>query len=201
MATSKRLTSIIACLMLVVTIFSCIPFSAMAASTVKSVTHNGKEAGNFSTYIYVKTGSTSKSKKVDLKMTQGELFAKYNRVANYKDEAYGAYEIKIRYWDGNKWVCEKKYDVYNEEDCTVTLKKSNTYYSIQVYHWAVKTVFTSYYNNKEISRTLGWSVGNFKDIKWSTNTTYTATPQKGCTMYNGKPLSQMPDPYLTKFPS
>ncbi len=141
--------------------------SVLAASTTSSKSYTGSSGGGKSHYIYVKTNDTDKSKSVKLTFTKGELKTSDTNDKTWKGlvkskKLYASYEIKISYRSGSTWKQETSYDVYNKDTKTVTLKKSNTYYRIQVYQWRASTTLTSYYNNSI------W--------RYSSNSTYVDNP-------------------------
>lgn len=192
MTATKRITRLGAIFLLVITMISILAPSALAASTTtKPKTTYGTTRGQSSAYIYVKTGSTAASRKVTLNMTKGTM--KYSHLGQYTESSsvYGAYEIKVSYWNGSKWVAEKNYDVYNKPSNKVPLAKKNTYYRIQIYSWNVNTVFKSYGKNDIIPDVhiplLHIYVSQYENIYWSKIPTCTAKPGRGCTMYSSNP--------------
>ncbi len=193
MTATKRITRIGALFLLVVTIITSLMVPALAASTTSSRNCSGDSDGQTWRYVYVKTGDTSNSKKVTLTMTKGKLVGKmYGVYDTDKYSRYGAYEIKVCYWNGSSWVQEQNYDVYNKSSKTITMKKSNTYYRILVYSWNATTVFRSYFNNGIITTpgVTGDTADYYENCYWSTIPGCTAKPKSGCTMYTSTPTSK-----------
>lgn len=170
-----------------------ISFSApvvQAASTTSSLKFTGSSRGGTSKYIYVKTKNTSLSKSVKLTFEKGTIKTTSDSglmgstAKSFKK--YAAYEIKIYYWDGNSWEKENSYDVYNKSSNTVSLKKANTYYKIQVYQWRASTTLTSYKNKGVVS----YSTSNtyVDDPYWSTLPTFKVGSASRATIYTSNPL-------------
>lgn len=192
MTATKRITRIGAIFLLVIFLVSSMATMAMAASKTTSRDCSGDCDGETWKYVYVKTGSTANSKKVTLTMKKGTISGKlYGFYDPVSFSRYGAYEIKVCYWNGSKWVQEQDYDVYNRSSKTVTMNRSNTYYRILVYSWRVSTVFKSYMNNNIINDPglSGETGSHYENIIWTTSPKCTATPKEGCTMYTNNPLT------------
>lgn len=191
----KRITRLIAlllCIMSVVTIFV-MPVSA--ASVPSYNCQYSSKSGGGSMYFYVKTGSSSSSRKIDLTMGTGTLYAvNWNTGKVGSASVYGAYEIKVFYKNSSgNWVLEQDYDVYNKSSDTITCKKTNTVYKIQVYFWRVGTTFNSYWNKNVTTKTLskkmqarfaGSSASEWNEISWSTLPKCTAKPKSGYKLYD-----------------
>lgn len=192
MTTSKRMMRVGVIFMLVVMILASMTMPALAASTTSPRDCSGDKDGQTWKYVYVKTGKTSNSRKVTLTMTKGTIKGMmHNAYETAGFSRYGAYEIKVCYWDGSNWVLEQNYDVYNKSGATITMKKTNTYYRILVYSWNATTVFRSYINKKVINQNLKNDSGEYyENCYWSKIPGCTAKPKSGCTMYTSTPTSK-----------
>lgn len=189
----KKATRFLALLMCVVSLVSVFAFPA-SAKTVK--TYNCAAGSGKSAFFYVRTGTSSSSRKITLKMDRGYIQA--TNCSTYKSSmvmVYGAYEIKVFYKDSKgNWQLEQDYDVYNKSSATITCNKKSTDYRIQVYSWNVNTIFKSYHKNNVSART-GWgstkfakffsdSANSYTKISWYSTPKCTASPNSGCTMYD-----------------
>ena len=138
-------------LLIVCTLFVTVLSVVTSAKTYTGTTYGGK-----SDYIYVTT--TASNAKVPLTFTKGALntsksmYDFYGKgTGNYEKNMYASYEVKVSYWDGSKYVLESNYDIYDKSSNTITLKKANKNYKIQIYQWKVGTTLTSYMNNGKYS--------------------------------------------------
>ena len=195
----KQIIRLVAlCLCLV----SLIPMSAVSASAATKVSSYdcsySSTSGGGSRFFYVKTGDTTKSRQITLSMGTGTISAFNSETSRMKTATvYGSYEIKVYYKDSNgKWVLEQDYDVYNKSSATITCKREETVYKIQIYSWRVSTIFNSYWNKNIKTKTLSKkfqsifeadSASEFVNHIWGIVPSCKAKPRSGCTMYNSCP--------------
>jgi len=194
----KHIIRLVAFFLCLVSMVNIMAVSANAASSVSSVNcqYNSRSGGG-SQFFYVKTGSTSNSRKITLTMGTGTISGvNFDNGKLGSAAVYGAYEIKVFYKnDKGGWTLEQDYDVYNKSNATITCNKKNTVYKIQVYFWRVSTTFASYWRNNIKTQTLckrfqarfPGASNNWEQITWSTLPTCKATPKKGCTIYTSCP--------------
>lgn len=187
----KQLIRALSLLLVCVCFISICTPAVLAASTTSSKSFTGSKYGGTSSYIYVKTKNSSSSKSVKLTFNKGTLTTTSETglmasLAKSFDKR-AAYEIKIYYWDEDRWVKENSYDVYNKSSKTVTLNKKDTYYKIQVYQWRASTTLTSYKKNDVVS----YSTSNTADGSpyWSKLPTFKVSSPKKATIYTSNPLS------------
>jgi hypothetical protein len=187
----KRVIRVMSMLLICLCIISMLAPVSYAA-TKSSITFTGSKYGGNSKYFYVKTNDTSSSKSVKLTLTKGTMTTSDTTDSLMKNlvkskDLYAAYEIKIAYWDSKSktWKQETSYDVYNSSSKTVTLKKSNTYYRIQVYQWKASTTLTSY-KNKGV-----WNYNSNVYVDspyWSKLPKIKVSSATRCTIYDSNPV-------------
>lgn len=185
----KRFIRVLSLLLVCMCIISTLAPIAYAASG-SPITYTGSKYGGNSKYFYVKTKDTDSTKSVKLTLTKGKM--KTSDTVDsmmsglVKEKSlYAAYEIKIYYWNGKSWQKETSYDVYNSSYKTVTLKKSNTYYKIQIYQWKAATTLNSYHNKGVWNYNANVYVDN---PYWSTLPKIKVDNAKKCTIYSSNPI-------------
>lgn len=194
----KTLTRLLALLLAIMSLTILLMTPVSAASTTSSYDCSGTSYGGVSKFFYVKTGTSSNSRKVTLTMTAGELWSDSEKMLAAKMPVYGAYEVKIFYWNAKsqKWVMEQDYDVYNKSSATIELDKKNTYYKIQIYSWRSSTIYNSYWKNNvkctdkyKFQSHYSSTVNLLGSPIWGKIPTCTAKPKSGCTMYTSNPCA------------
>lgn len=176
----------------------CTIFATIFTVSASAKTYTGTKYGYHSDFIYVHT--TGENAQIPLTFTKGKLntdedfYKYYGESATISYDRYAAYEVKIYYWNGKEYVKETSYDVYNKASHTVTLKRKNTDYKIQIYQWRVKTTYDSYKKYgivyKRLTGTAGLSIGSgIKDDKpfWLKAPKFSTGSLKKCTMYSKNP--------------
>lgn len=167
----------------------CTLFVAIFTVTASAKTYTGTKYGYHSDYIYVHT--TKENAQIPLTFTKGNLescMTSYDvgvTTASLSSKIYASYEIKIYYWNGKQYVKETSYDVYNKASNTVTLKRKNADYKIQVYQWKAETTFDSYVNKGKIKINLKRYIDG--TAGWSTLPKFSTGTLKNCTMYSKNP--------------
>lgn len=193
----KYIIKVLALILTIATIAAVfvVPVSAATATAKSSIKFTGTSSGGFSQYFYVQTGTSTNSRKVSLKMGEGTMWSDTEELYAAKMPVYGAYEIKIYYWNGSKWVKEQNYDIYNASSATITLQKKNTTYKVQIYNWRVSTIYTSYWNQnvkctdgKKFQKHFSSSMNYYGAPKWGSLPTIKVTPKSGCKVYSSDPL-------------
>lgn len=173
-------------------------FVGIFTMTASAKTFTGTKDGYHSDYIYVHT--TKENAKISLNFQKGKLntdetyYQHYGESSTKTYERYASYEIKVYYWNGKQYVKETSYDVYNKASNTITLKRKNTDYKIQVYQWKVKTTYDSYKKKgivpHRLTGTMGLSIGSGiadNDPFWIKLPKFSTGTLKNCTMYNRNP--------------
>lgn len=176
----------------------CILFISIFTLPASAKTYTGTQSGYHSDYIYVHTNKANAT--IPLTFTKGTIntskqFCDYNmKSATNSYDRYASYEIKVYYWNGSQYVKETSYDVYNKASNTITLKRKNTDYKIQVYQWKVKTTYDSYKKNgivpSRYNGTMNLSVGSgIKDDDpfWIKLPKFSTGTLKNCTIYSKNP--------------
>lgn len=178
----------IALVLALVTVFS-ISITAFAAE-VSSYNCAGDKDGYVTKTFYVKTGSSSSSRKTTITCGKGSMIPQnVSGMKDYTISIYGCYEVTISYWNGSKWVQEDNFDIYNKSSRTLTFDRKNTYYKVQVYSWKTSTIMSSYLNKGVLSYSITRAIGGGTiNPVWKTVPTCTAKPGSGCTMYNSNPV-------------
>ncbi len=167
----------------------CTLFASVFAMTASAKTYTGTKYGYHSDYIYVHT--SEENAKIPLTFTKGKLessMISYDHgveVLSHSTKIYASYEIKVYYWNGKQYVKETSYDVYDKASNTITLKRKNTDYKIQVYQWKVQTTFDSYVNKGKINK--NFKKYSYDTAGWSTLPKFSTDTLKNCTIYNKNP--------------
>ncbi|MBQ9921651.1 MAG: hypothetical protein IJO52_05660 [Clostridia bacterium] len=149
---------------------------------VSAKTYTGTKYGYKSDYIYVHTNKANA--KIPLTFTKGmlnsaEITYSYN-CPGYKEKSmYASYEVKISYWNGNNYVLESNYDIYNKASHTLTLKRKNTDYRIQIYQWRTETTLRSYINKNLFP--FKWTQNILDTPFWRTLPKFSTGTLKYCT--------------------
>jgi len=178
----------VALMLALVTIFS-LSVTAFAAK-VSSYNCAGDKDGYVTKTFYVKTGSSSSSRKTTVTCGKGSMIPQnVSGMKDYTISIYGCYEVTLSYWNGSRWVEEDNFDIYNKSSRTITFDRKNTYYKVQIYSWKTSTIMSSYLNKGVLSYSITRAIGGGTiNPIWKTVPKCTAKPGSGCTMYNSNPV-------------